>query len=104
MTIPLIIPNHHWYCPNCRVTDVTHESRPHVRMHTCAGLRGLTVPLLPLGTKAKIEAVDRQDYVGKEKVQTDANGRPVQAVVTTRDEGQDVTVYAPTATSGGSAW
>jgi hypothetical protein len=97
--IPFITPNHQWYCPNCRVADVTHEPRPHVRMHTCAGLRGLTVPLIPLGIKAKIEAIERQDYVGKEIVQTDNAGRPVQSVVTTRDEGQDCTVYAPAATA-----
>jgi len=50
------------------------------------------------GTRCKVEALDREDYVGSEKVQTDANGRPVMAIRTTRDDGQDVAVLAPTAT------
>jgi hypothetical protein len=32
-------------------------------------------------------------------VQTDAEGRPVMAVVTTRDEGEDVAVLAPCVTA-----
>jgi len=54
-------------------------------------------PLVPEGTACKVEAVERGDYVGKELVQTDGRGRPVMAVVTTRDDGQDCTVFAPTA-------
>lgn len=86
-----------WYCPACRATDVTTEPRPHSRFHTCPKLGFLTVPMVREGTKAKLEAHLREDYVGKEAIQTDANGRPVMSVTTTRDEGQDVTVYAPTA-------
>jgi len=99
MPVPLIGAVHDWYCPNCGKTDVTREVRPHVRFHTCSKLHGLTAPMLPAGTKAKVEAVERQDYVGRELVQTDESGRPVQSVVTTRDEGQDAIVFAPTATA-----
>ena len=53
--------------------------------------------MVPAGTRCKVEAVEREDYVGKERVQTDANGRPVMSVVTVRDDGQDVAVLAPTA-------
>lgn len=88
-----------WDCPNCDATQVTNEPRPHTPFHSCRGLRGLSAPFLPAGTKAKVEQVDRGDYVGKEEVQTDGEGRPVMAVVTTRDDGQDCTVYAPTATA-----
>jgi hypothetical protein len=49
------------------------------------------------GTRAKVEAVERGDYVGDEIIQTDGEGRPVMAVVTTRDDGQDCTVLAPVA-------
>lgn len=97
MTVQLIAAEHRWACPNCTATDVTHEPRPHTRFHSCRGLRGLTAPLIPAGTKAKVEAVERGDYVRGELVQTDANGRPVMAVVTTRDDGQDCAVYAPAA-------
>ncbi len=98
-SLPRIVTIHRWYCPNCSFADVTHEVRPHVRFHTCLGLRGLTAPMLPLGTKAKVEAREREDYVGNEMVQTDENGRPVMSVVTTRDDGQDAIVFAPTATA-----
>lgn len=69
-------------------------------MHRCHRLTGLMTPLIPVGTKGKHERVEREDYVGHEVVQTDGNGRPVMAVVTTRDDGQDCTVYAPTASVG----
>ena len=53
--------------------------------------------MVPAGTNCKIEAVEREDYVNGEQIQTDGEGRPVMSVVTTRDDGQDCTVYAPTA-------
>lgn len=88
---------HHWYCPNCHFTDVTREVRPHSRFHVCPKLRGLTAPMLPANMKAKVEAKEREDYVKNEMVQTDENGRPVMSIVTTRDEGTDAMVFAPTA-------
>lgn len=101
MAIPLISTVRDWYCPNCGKTDQTREARPHTRFHACPKLRGIAAPMLPKGTKAKVEAREREDYVGQEKVQTDAAGRPVMSVVTTRDHGQDVAVFAPTATGSG---
>jgi hypothetical protein len=95
--IPILRTTRYWYCPNCQVESRTTEVRPHSRFHTCAGLAGLTAPLLERGTKAKVEAIEREDYVGKESVTLDANGRPIMAVVTTRDHGQDTAVFAPVA-------
>jgi len=54
-------------------------------------------PLVRDGVDCTLDVVERQDYVGREMVQTDADDRPIMAVVTTRDDGQDCTVYAPTA-------
>lgn len=99
----LPVPEQRWYCPNCPALDVTHEALPHTRFHTCAGLKGLTAPMVPVGTRCKVEAVEREDYVGREVVQTDGDGRPVMAVVTTRDDGNDVAVLAPTAMSRSDA-
>ena len=93
-------PEQRWECPNCDLKQVTHEVDPHTRFHACRGLKGLTAPMLPAGTKAKVEAVERGDWVGQELVQTDGEGRPVMAVVTTRDDGQDCAVLAPLATAG----
>jgi hypothetical protein len=90
-----ITPVRRWYCPNCRKEDVTHEARPHSRFHTCAKLYGMAAPMVPAGTKAKVELRVREDYVGKERVTLDERGKPAMSVVTTRDNGQDVAVFAP---------
>jgi hypothetical protein len=56
--------------------------------------------MLPAGTRAKVELREREDYVGNELVQLDPERqRPVMSIVTTRDNGQDVAVFAPTATA-----
>lgn len=86
-----------WYCPNCKRTEQTVEAQPHTRFHICPKLANLTAPMLPAGTAAKVERRDRDDYVGKEIVQTDGNGRAVMSVVTTRDNGMDTIVFAPLA-------
>lgn len=95
--VPVLASEQRWECPNCTLTQVTHEPKPHTRFHACRGLRGLTAPMVPAGTRCKVEARDREDYVGKEHVQTDGEGRPVMSVVTTRDDGQDCAVLAPMA-------
>lgn len=86
-----------WGCPNCDQTEVTRQAEPHTRFHACRGLKGLTAPMVVAGTRAKVEAVEREDYIGGDDVQVDGDGRPIMAVVTTRDDGQDCTVLAPTA-------
>jgi hypothetical protein len=55
--------------------------------------------MVPAGTKCKVEAIEREDFVGDETVTTDGEGRPVMSVVTTRDHGQDCVVFAPCATA-----
>lgn len=94
--IPILVSEQLWYCPNCTQEDKTTEARPHTRFHQCPGLRGIIAPMLPKGTRAKVTAVEREDYVGTEKVRLQ-DGRPIMAVITERDDGQDVAVFAPTA-------
>jgi hypothetical protein len=53
--------------------------------------------MVPAGVRAELRPVLRQGYVGGELVQVDGDGRPVMAVVTVRDDGQDVHILAPTA-------
>lgn len=84
-----------WECPNCNVRERTERTVPN-RYHQCTGLKGLLAPLVPEGTRAKTEAVDREDYVGDEIVQIDDDGRPIMATHTTRDDGEDRIVFAPT--------
>lgn len=96
--VPLLTPREQrWECPNCPDTAVTRQEDPHTRMHTCRGLAGLVAPMVPAGTRCAVRAVERGDYVGRDLVQVDGDGRPVMAVITDRDDGQDCTVYAPCA-------
>jgi hypothetical protein len=91
----VIVPPQLWDCPKCPAEARTVDTKiPH---HQCPGMAGLMVPLVRRGESVKVEAVEREDYIGRELVQVDGNGRPVMAVVTTRDDGQDCTVFAPTA-------
>lgn len=102
LNVPLLRAEQHWTCPNCLLTEVTHEARPHTRYHACRGLRGLTAPMIPEGVKCKVEAMERQDYIGPEMVQKDGEGRPIMSIVTTRDDGStDCAVLAPTAVGFG---
>src|SRR5689334_10692169 len=64
--------------------------------HDCPAL-GILAPLVPEGTRAKVEKVEREDYAGKEHLTLDADGRPIMSVITTRDDGQDCAVFAPLA-------
>lgn len=97
--IPLVGTVTRWYCPACRATDVTTRAGFHQQFHTCPKNGFLAVPFVREGVKAKVETTLREDYVGQELVQLDANGKPVMNVTITRDEGMDVAVYAPTATA-----
>lgn len=104
MNVPILTVRRRWYCPNCKQKAITTEAQPHTRMHRCAGLRGITAPLIEEGQKVKVTAVDREDYVGTDLPQTDWNGRPVMAVRTERPDGSnDLAVLAPAALGAGSA-
>jgi len=92
-----------WECPNCTATHVTHEPRPHLPFHKCPGLYGLESPYIPAGRPGKIEAIEREDYVGNELVQVDGRGRPIAAVRATQDDHDDVAVFAPVARAGGGS-
>ena len=100
--LPILATERRWACPNCTSESVTHEARPHSRFHPCPGLRGLVAPMVPAGTRCKVETREREDYIGSDHVQLH-EGRPVMSVVTTRDDGQDVAVFAPTANGSGSS-
>lgn len=96
----LVQPVHRWWCPACKKEDVTHEVKPHSRFHICPKMRGLTTPMVPLGTKAKVTLNEREDYVGKDKVQLDPEEqRPIMNITVERENGTDVAVFAPTATA-----
>ena len=92
--------NQGWECPNCAATHATDLAAPHTPFHNCPGLSGILAPYVRAGTRAKVEVVTRDDYVAGEKgLRYDESGRPVMSVVTTRDDGQDCTVFPGIATA-----
>lgn len=103
MTVLLEPPVTRWECPNCDTRSATREVDPHSRFHACPGLAGITAPLVPEGTRCKVTAHERGDYIGAEDVRYDNTGRPVMTVETVRDNGNDLIVFAPTAHMGGGA-
>lgn len=89
-------PEKHWSCPNCDQQCVSRGVGIHqTPMHTCPGLKMLSAPLVEDGVECKVEAKVREDYVGREDVTYDEDGKPIMAVETTREEGNDVAVFAP---------
>jgi hypothetical protein len=84
-----------WECPNCDHTEVTTKTPKGAWFHACRGLKGLNAPMVLAGTSCKVEALEREDYIGRDMVHTDGDGRPVMSVRTTRDEGTDLAVLAP---------
>lgn len=99
-SLPILLREQRWECPNCDVTALTRRADVHTEFHRCRGLAGLDAPMVPAGTCCKVEAVERGDYINGDAVQlAPGTGRPVMAAVTTRDDGQDVVVYAPCATA-----
>jgi hypothetical protein len=88
-----------WTCPNCHREEQTRlpYGTAASRFHPCPGLGGLTAPMIPAGLSAKVTAEERQDYAAGEMVTCDAAGRVVMAVRTTRDDGDDLAVFAPCA-------
>lgn len=60
-------------------------------------MAGILAPLVPEGLACSVEVRTREDYVGRERVQYDGEGRPITSVVTVRDDGQDCLVLAPCA-------
>jgi hypothetical protein len=93
--VPLLHAVTSWECPNCTTTETTAPLPPgSSRFHTCPGLHGLTAPLVRAGTRCKVEAEERQDYLGTEIQARGADGRQYMAVRTTTDDHDDLLVFA----------
>lgn len=93
--IPLLTVTEDWYCPNCAITDTTTGLPPNsARFHTCPGLHNLTAPLVRAGTRCKVEAEERQEYLGSEVQARGDDGRQYMAVRTTTDDHDDLLVFA----------
>ena len=100
MSVPLLERWQDWECPNCDVTERTRPLPPNgSRFHTCAGLHMLTAPLVRSGTRCKVTAEERQDYLNGDVQAAGDDGKAYMAVRTTRDDGEDLAVNAGLATA-----
>ena len=100
MAVPLLNATQAWECPNCGVTDVTAPLPPgSSRYHTCAGLHMLTAPLVRAGTRCKVTAAEREDYLGGDEQARGDDGKPYMNVRTTYDDHDDLLVNAGLATA-----
>lgn len=104
MNAPLLEPPvTRWECHHCSFTDCTREVEPHSRFHHCAGL-GITAPMVPEGTRARVVAHERDDYINGDLVRFNDDGRPIASITTEYPDGhQDCVVFAATAQTGSSA-
>lgn len=104
MTAALLNVERTWLCPNCTVGAVTRTAQPATPYHPCRALKGLSAPLVPEGSGARVFTIEREDYVGGEVVQLDGEGRPVMSVITERPDGSnDCAVFAPVASASAVA-
>jgi hypothetical protein len=107
MNVPILRPEQRWECPSCGAQHVTHEARPHTPFHPCPKVNGFTTPYARVHGRELVgvvhRVVEREDYIGSERVQTDGAGRPVMAIRTERADGYDTHVFAPTATAAGAS-
>ena len=89
-----------WHCPNCNVPHVRGPSDLQgVMLHACPGKGGVSCPMIPLGTRAEIVLLAREDYEGTERgLMHHEDGRSIMAVKTVRDEGEDVVIFPGLAT------
>jgi hypothetical protein len=94
--IPLLHAFDDWYCPNCTVTERTESLPPNAsRFHTCAGLHMLSAPLIrDDGTRCKVEAEEREEYLGTETQAHGDDGKPYMAIRTTYDDHDNLVVNA----------
>lgn len=84
-----------WCCPNCAHTEQTAALPLNAaRFHVCPGLHMLNAPLVRAGTRCKVEAEVRADYLGGEIQAAGDDGRPYMAVRTTYGDHDDLLVNA----------
>lgn len=107
MAIPILQPATYWECPSCGLQDVTHNPKPHTRMHSCDLFAGFSMPMVKVDnnhgldrSKVRHRMIERGDWVGQEVGVATHEGRAIMAVHTERPDGShDTVVYAPTAVS-----
>lgn len=97
MRAALLTGSAEWDCPNCPTSVTTPLLTPN-RFHVCPGLHNLVAPLVRAGTRCKVTALERGDYLGREIQRTGDDGRPYAGVRVDRPDGSnDLVMFAPLA-------
>lgn len=87
---------HDYVCPNCSVTERIRPLPPAaVRMHPCAGLKGILAPLVIQGADCKVVAIEREDFLNGEVQASNEDGTPIMAVSTIYADGHNDLVVNP---------
>lgn len=101
--MPLLrVPFEDWFCPNgCGAAETVPALAPGAsRFHTCPRLHMLSAPLVRVGMDVKVEAIEREDYLGDQIQATGDDGRAYMAIKTTHADGSnDLAVNAGLATA-----
>jgi hypothetical protein len=97
--VVLTPPPRQWECPHCWDRAVTPWDVPN-RFHDCPALAGITAPMVPAGSGARVRTVEWDDYTGNRDVQHDDNGRPIAAVYTDRPDGSNDCIVLPSTAHG----
>jgi hypothetical protein len=100
VSIALLLGYQDWECPACHYEERVSPPLPAnaQRWHPCRALHMLKTPLVPAGTDCKVEALEREDYLGSEIVRTGDDGKPYGGIRTERADGSnDFAAYAPLA-------
>jgi hypothetical protein len=64
-------------------------------MHVCAGLKGITAPLILKGSDCKVVAIEREDFLNGEIQASNEDGVPIMAVSTIYADGHNDLVVNP---------
>lgn len=101
---PILEPRQYWHCNECNADHVTSRPDVHTPMHPCFAMKGLMVPFVPAGSKARLRINYREDYVRGDTVDVQEDGRVVMSIQTLHEDGrEDCTAYAPCANVAGIA-
>lgn len=90
--MPLLrVPFEDWYCPNkCGAAERVPALPPGAsRFHSCPRLHSLSAPLVRVGTDCKVEAIEREDYLGDQIQNKGDDGKPYMAIKTTHADGSN---------------
>jgi hypothetical protein len=85
------LPYEDLHCPNgCGASERVPPMQANAtRFHTCPKLHTLSAPLVRMSADCKVEAVEREDYLGTETQAKGDDGKPYMSIKTTYADGHN---------------